>query len=468
MICFSASFYYFCNIIKVSRAYGRGRKERRTMKKIVSLLLALMCGTMVWAQDGERKEINALWLRAHYSKAEYMVAMRDGTKLYTALYTPKNKKAEHPVLVNFTQSECEPYGKKVTNIWQDASLEEYLRAEYILAFQEVRGTDRSVADKANAEQQARDAYDTFVWLLRKAKKNNGNIGVWGVAEDARTALEAAASAHPALKAMSPQGIVMEGEFVAKRSAAPMLFVGGEFDAESGESLWNAYKQMTALGGDCRLVVGPWTHKAWREADCSEMELGNETTAEFYRAEIEFPFFEYYLRGAESSGASSAGAFIFFTGENCWRELIGWGFSEQSLALYLGEDGWLREDAPLANQEFTECEDVLTFTSSVLEQDITAMGCVEALLYATASQPKAELVVKIIDVADNGESEMMVRFDTISCEDLGADEPKQIALKMVDVAHTFLAGHRIKVQIQSTEGITLHHDKLHPSCIVLPM
>ena len=447
---------------------GVGEKGRRTMKKIVSLLLTLMCGTMVWAQDGERKEINALWLRAHYSKAEYMVAMRDGTKLYTALYTPRNKKAEHPVLVNFTQSACEPYGKKVTNIWQDASLEEYLRAEYILAFQEVRGTGRSVADKANAEQQARDAYDTFAWLLRKAKKNNGNIGVWGVAENACTALEAAASGHPALKAVSPQGIVMEGEFVAKRSAVPMLFVGGEFDAESGECLWNTYKQMAALGGDCRLVVGPWAHKAWRKADSGEMELDDEVTAEFYRAEIEFPFFEHYLRGAESSGASSAGAFIFFTGENCWRELDGWGFSEQSLTLYLGEDGWLREDAPLANQEFTECEDMLTFTSSVLEQDITAMGCVEALLYATASQPKAELVVKIIDIADNGESEMMVRFNTISCEDLSTDEPKQIALKMVDVAHTFLAGHRIKVHIQSTEGITLHHDKLHPSCIVLPL
>ena len=88
--------------------------------------------------------------------------------------------------------------------------------------------------------------------------------------------------------------------------------------------------------------------------------------------------------------------------------------------------------------------------------------------ALRSDNPFEPVVKIIDVGDNGESEILVRFDTISCEGLSADELKQITLKMVDVAHTFLAGHRIKVQIQSTEGITLCHDKLHPSCIVLPL
>ena len=438
------------------------------MKQIISLLLALVCCTMVWAQDeAERKEINALWFRAHYSKAEYMVAMRDGTKLYTALYTPKNRKALHPMLVNFTQRACEPYGKKVSSVWRDASLEEYLRAEYILVYQEVRGTGRSVASAANGEQQARDAYDTFAWLLRKAKKNNGNIGVWGVAEDARWALESAACAHPALKAVSPQGIVTEDELTAKRVTAPMLFVGGAFDAESGKTMWNAYKQTAALGGDCRLVVGPWAHKAWREAENSE--FGVEAAAEFYRTEVEFPFFDHFLRGAEFSGASAAGAFIFFTGEDCWRELDGWGAYNQPLALYLHEDGALNEEASQESMEFTENDDVLTFTSAVLERDISVMGVMEAVLYATAAQAKADFTVKITDIADNGESEMLVRFDTISCEGLTADKPTKITLKMTDVAHTFLARHRIKVQIQSTPGnIAIHHDKEHPSCIVMPL
>lgn len=120
-------------------------------------------------------------------------------------------------------------------------------------------------------------------------------------------------------------------------------------------------------------------------------------------------------------------------------------------------------------EFTENDDMLTFTSAVLERDISVMGAMEAVLYATAAKAKADFTVKITDIADNGENEMLVRFDTISCEGLTADKPTKITLKMTDVAHTFLAGHRIKVQIRSTPGnIAIHHDREHPSCIVMPL
>lgn len=460
------------------------------MKKIFIILSALLCTAQLWAQEAEREQIDARWFKAHYQKSEQMIPMRDGTKLYTAIFTPKNKKSLHPILLNRTQNGCEPYGKKSATFWQEAIFAEYLYAEYIIVFQDVRGYGHS-SGESSAEKGASDAYDTAEWLLRKAKKNNGNIGVWGIAEDAGWALQAAACGHRAIKAVSAQAPVGEGIGVAKISA-PTLFVGGAFDDKSEAQLWNAYNYTLATNPsvDCRLVVGPWAHAAWRKSAEDGQERDDDSV--FYHAEVEFPFFDHYLRGAESSGASAAGALIYFTGENCWRELERWGGEQHEERLYFGENGALCELQQIAAssssytvnpenpvpsdvmQTTENRDDILTFTSPILERDMSVAGAIGVELNVKASQPVADFVVRIIDVADNAESEMQVRSVIATKCQITQEGVTKITLKTPDVAHTFMAGHRIKVLLHSTWDnklkstlnskcdITLLHDKSHPS------
>ena len=108
------------------------------MKKIILLCGLLFCSALYVVADDTAKQpttIDAIWFKANYAKAEYMIPMRDGVRLYTAVYTPKNKKTTHPILLNRTPYGCEPYGKKNSAFWQDSIYHNYLLAEYIFVFQ---------------------------------------------------------------------------------------------------------------------------------------------------------------------------------------------------------------------------------------------------------------------------------------------------------------------------------------------
>ena len=164
------------------------------MKRYLLLILlasvAFICATAA-PETQTAEAIDARWLKAHYTKSEYMIPMRDGVKLYTAVYTPKNKRTKHPILMQRTPYGHSPYGKKSTNIWRNKIFENYLRAEYILVFQDTRGRWMSEGDFINvppyiehktgtkAIDEASDTYDTAEWLLRKIKHHNGRVGVYG-------------------------------------------------------------------------------------------------------------------------------------------------------------------------------------------------------------------------------------------------------------------------------------------------
>ena len=477
------------------------------MKHIFTLVVALFSVVALYAQQGNSHEkIDAQWFKSHYKKVESLIPMRDGTKLYTAIYTPKNKKSTHPILLNRTQKGCEPYGKKSATFWQKEIFEEYLRGEYIIVFQDVRGYGKSLSNK-DASNGANDAFDTAEWLYRKARKNNGKIGVWSFGEDAKYAFEAATCFHKAITAVSVQAPVDCDAKVAKHSI-PTLFVGGMFDEQSDKSLWDSYRTAKASNpaADIRLVVGPWTYGAWRENDAEI--IADDADPDFYRTEIEFPFFDHYLRGGESSGASASGSLIYYGGENCWREGDAWQSEGEELTLYLNEEGALYEELPyqdisysdflsdpqnpvpatkegseevasvlLSDQSFVDGRaDVLTFVTPVLDSDITAAGAVTAKLYVKSSQPTIDLVVKLIDVADNSESEKLLRSSVVKEQNIEPNSIVPITISMTDLAHTFMAGHRLKLQIHSTwspilqsttsNHITFYHDKQHPSQVTI--
>ena len=538
------------------------------MKKILSLLLLSLVAIAARAEG----DIDAKWFKEHYAKAEYMIPMRDGVRLYTAVFTPKNKRGgDHPILYMRTPYGCAPYGKKNADFWKQSIYRNYLEAEYIFVFQDVRGRWMSegefvnvrpfIANKQGSDtDEASDAYDSVEWLLRKVRKNNGKVGVYGNSYCGFYALMAAASGHPAVCAVSPQAPVGDwfmvkptdkpvpfespaqggsydyfmthtvaditaalggrvpfwddmtahpdyDEWWRQRSAmratenitSPILMVGGAFDAEDAYGVWNIYRALRANNPslDCRIVVGPWAHGAWR-GNGGANELGGvvfseDSMSEFFRDEIEFPFFDYLLRGEGDGGASSSGALVFFSGENCWRESEGWSPETECepSRLYIDETGVLRVEASdakssysaytsdpsdpvpyypdtasrrkkeymVAGQEFVDSrDDVLSFVSPVLEGDVTMAGAIEAVVYAAISTTDADFVVKVIDVGPDGEYEMLVRGDIMrgryrngfsTPEAFTPDRIERVAFTMPDVAHTFMAGHRIKVQIQSS-------------------
>ena len=146
-----------------------------------------------------------------YTLREAMITMRDGVKLHTVIFTPKNKTEKLPFLITRT-----PYG---VNDNPSPEREDYTvdmaNDGYIFVAQDIRGRylsegkfemNRFSRDKTKTKSidEASDTYDTIDWLLKNIPDNNGKAGIYGISYDGWTAIIAAADPHPALKAVSEQ------------------------------------------------------------------------------------------------------------------------------------------------------------------------------------------------------------------------------------------------------------------------
>ncbi len=164
---------------------------------------------------------DSAWFRENYYKIERSIPMRDGVKLFTSIYIPKDSTEKHPILMERTPYSCSPYGEgQYADLW--AGYEKYyLREGYILVFQDVRGRWMSegkfvdlrpyIKDKKSVTDidESTDAYDAIDWLVQHVPGNNGKVGVMGISYPGFYAGMAAASGHPALKAVSPQAPVTD-------------------------------------------------------------------------------------------------------------------------------------------------------------------------------------------------------------------------------------------------------------------
>jgi len=187
------------------------------MKKyfIISVLFLFLSLTL-HAQNAD-----SLWVRDNYYKIERMVPMRDGNKLFTAFYIPKDSSEKHPILFNRTPYTCQPYGEDkfnpriYTTYWLN-----YLKEGYIIAIQDVRGKWMSEGDfvdirpfnpnkKGTEFDEASDTYDAIDWMINNIPGNNKRVGVFGISYPGFYSTMAALSGHPALKAVSPQAPVTE-------------------------------------------------------------------------------------------------------------------------------------------------------------------------------------------------------------------------------------------------------------------
>jgi putative CocE/NonD family hydrolase len=178
------------------------------------LILFLIIGTNIFAAT----EINedSLYLGQHYTKTEYQIVMRDGFKLHTIVYSPKDQARQYPILFNRTPYNIAPYGSETGFSFRRGLFPAFLREGFIFVFQDVRGRFMSegtfnhmtpfIANKTTKTDvdESSDAYDTIDWLVKNITNNNGRVGMWGISYPGYYASCAAINAHPALKCVSPQ------------------------------------------------------------------------------------------------------------------------------------------------------------------------------------------------------------------------------------------------------------------------
>lgn len=185
------------------------------MKKslIYLLLVFTLAASGLQAQEAATED----YVRQNYNKREVMITMRDGVKLFTSIYEPRGESRRRPIMLTRTPYSSQPYGKDYRNaLWQ--YLKYYTAENYIIVFQDVRGRylsegtfDNERPYKPNKRKktdtdEASDTYDTAEWLVKNTN-SNGNIGVQGVSYPGFYTFMAALSAHPAIKAVSPQAPV---------------------------------------------------------------------------------------------------------------------------------------------------------------------------------------------------------------------------------------------------------------------
>lgn len=164
---------------------------------------------------------DSLWIRDNYTKLEQYIPMRDGIKLFTAIYIPRDQSEKHPILMTRSPYSCAPYGKEFTPRLWSGHWKYYARENYFIVIQDVRGRWMSEGDfvdvrpfikdkKTNSDiDESSDTYDTIDWLVKNLPDNNGNVGVFGISYPGFYSTMAAASNHPALKAVSPQAPVTD-------------------------------------------------------------------------------------------------------------------------------------------------------------------------------------------------------------------------------------------------------------------
>lgn len=550
------------------------------------------------------------FIKANYTKYEYRIPMRDGVRLHTAVYVPKDDLRTYPVLLMRTPYSVAPYGvDQYPEVLGPSP--SFAKEGYIFASQDVRGRVMSEGEFDNMRphkpskagpkdiDESSDTYDTIEWLLKNVPGHNGKVGQWGISYPGFYAAAGMIDAHPALKASSPQAPVTDwfvgddfhhngalflphcfnfmasfgrprpeptktrrgerfdhgtpdgydfflkagpianldaqyfkgdvafwteamrhgtyDEFWRSRNLRQhlkaikpaVMTVGGWFDAENLFGALETFKKVEANSPPAanHLVMGPWVHGGWARGDGTALGEArfNAKTSEYYRDSIQFPFFEYHLKGKGESKLPKA--LCFETGTNRWRKFDAWPpRGATPTAMYLRPGGVLapangttgveafdefpsdpakpvpyfdrisigmEKEYMTADQRFAARRpDVLVYETPELTSDMTVAGPIEVELFVSTTGTDADWVVKIIDVyppdlpdpdpnpkaVKLGNFQQLVRGDVMRGKFRNSferpvpfvpGEGTWVKFALPDVCHCFRAGHRLMVQVQSS-------------------
>ena len=595
------------------------RRFRPLLLPLLSALLILQFfpNPAARAQQGQASAASLDdYVKAHYTKYEFRIPMRDGKRLFTAVYAPKDTSEPHPFLMNRTPYSVGPYGEDQYPRHLGPS-DEFEKSGYIFVYQDVRGRWMSEGDfiemRPHIDQKkspqdvddSSDTYDTIEFLLHHVPNNNGKAGIWGISYPGFYTSASIIDSHPALVAASPQAPMTDlflgddsyhgGAFMLsanfgfyvffkpqtepqaphptfdfdfgtpdsykfylnagslanlektylkganwlytdqqshdtydsywqsrdlsrhmKNVKCAVLVVGGWYDAED---LSGPYKTFNAIskfnpGTPTTLVEGPWVHGGWARNDGDH--LGdiqfNAKTSEFFCQDVQFPFFELYLKG---KGEAQPKAVVFETGTNVWRTFDSWPpRAATPKTLYFHSGGKLSFDPPtessssdsylsdpahpvpfvgyttntvpqrymVDDQRFAAARpDVLVYQTEPLEEDVTIAGPISPKLRIASTGSDSDFDVKLIDVYPEdypnpdesgrpnkrvidtpplfmGGYQQLLRGEPMRAkfrnswekpEALTPGKQTEVDFTMPDLFHTFRRGHRIMVQVQSS-------------------
>ncbi len=215
------------------------------MKKLYCLFLFIV--SVNYSSIAQYQKDSA-WIVENYTKQEVMVEMRDGIKLFTAIYAPKDQSEKHPIMFMRTPYSCNPYGE--TNFparWNKTGWKRYFKENYIVVMQDVRGRYMSEGvfedvrpfiknkKKKTDIDEASDTYDSIDWLIKNTKQNNGNVGMMGISYPGFYASMGAVCNHPNLKAVSPQAPVTD------------WFIGDDFHHNGAFFLMDGFSFYSGFG-----------------------------------------------------------------------------------------------------------------------------------------------------------------------------------------------------------------------------
>ena len=194
---------FFLKIFDASATFGRDAEGKVT--------------SLTWRQNGQDNQAKrisnqpAIEVPQPFEKREEMIRVRDGVRLHTLIFTPKNQAERLPILMSRT-----PYGiGQSTSDGINRRYNELVKDGYIFVLQDIRGRydsegeflmNRPMRNKKDPKSidESTDTYDTIDWLIKNVPRNNGRVGILGVSYDGWLSAVATIDAHPALKAASPQ------------------------------------------------------------------------------------------------------------------------------------------------------------------------------------------------------------------------------------------------------------------------
>ena len=180
---------------------------RRHVSAALAFLLALSFPALLRAQGVD-------YIASHYTKSEYQIPMRDGVKLFTAVYAPKDTSQTWPFFLTRTQSGVRPYG--ADQYPRDLGPSPLFAKEgYIFVYQDIRGRFMSEGNFVNMRphnpakkgpqdiDESSDTWDTVDWLLKHVPNHNGKVGLFGTSYRGFFVSMGMIDAHPAIKCGSP-------------------------------------------------------------------------------------------------------------------------------------------------------------------------------------------------------------------------------------------------------------------------
>ncbi|MBL8271810.1 CocE/NonD family hydrolase, partial [Steroidobacter sp.] len=278
-----------------------------------------------------------------------------------------------------------------------------------------------------------------------------------------------------------------------RIDVPVLHITGWFDSALPGSMfyWRGMAAHSPAKDKQYLIAGPWSHRHTTTGGVrkvGELDLPERSIVDF--AELQLKFFDSCLQG-------SGGSFdfprtrIYDTGVHQWRDLDGIPQSKAKLQkLYLGggKSGLLQWKAPGSEapdsfvhdplnpvpafiddyhyavdyQHIEKRDDVLVYSTDVLTKPVTAVGPVFVNLFAGTDARDTDFVARLVDVWPDGRAVKVgavpagvirARYRKGYAKEvlLDSSAPQEYRIELFDIAHTFVPGHRIRIEVMSSAG-----------------